>query len=127
MDFRTPTAIGARINEKYEQLIFGGGYDHNWVLRNYNGTVRKAVELYEPQSGRLMTVLTDQPGMQFYSGNFLNGTIKGKGGVVYQKRTGLCLEAQGFPDSPNKPEFPSVVLRPGDIYKQTTIYQFSTK
>jgi len=127
MDFRTPFAIGARINDNFEQLTFGKGYDHNWVLRNYNGQLRKAVELYEPVSGRLMTVFTDQPGMQFYSGNFLDGSIKGKNGINYQYRTGLCLEAQCFPDSPNKPEFPSVTLRPGQEYKQTTIYQFSTR
>ena len=127
MDFRTPTAIGARINDQFEQLIFGRGYDHNWVIRNYSkGKVRKAAELYEPKSGRLMTVYTDQPGIQFYSGNFLDGTAKGKG-VSYQRRTGLCLEAQCYPDSPNKPEFPSVTLKPGEVYHQTTIYQFTTK
>lgn len=127
MDFRKPTAIGAHIDDNYEQLVFGKGYDHNWVLRNYNGKVRKVAEVYEPKSGRLMTVLTDQPGIQFYSGNFLDGTVKGKKGIVYQHRTGLCLEAQCYPDSPNKPEFPSVVLRPGNVYHQTTIYQFSIK
>jgi aldose 1-epimerase len=127
MDFRTPTAIGARINEQYEQLIFGKGYDHNWVLRGYDRTVRKVAELYDPKSGRFMTVLTDQPGLQFYSGNFLNGTVIGKRGVAYQYRKGLCLEAQHYPDSPNKPQFPSVVLKPGEVYRQTTIYKFSTK
>ncbi|MGD1044623.1 MAG: aldose epimerase family protein [Bacteroidota bacterium] len=127
MDFRTPTAIGVRINDPFEQLIFGKGYDHNWVIRNYTkGKVRKAAEVYEQKSGRVMTVYTDQPGLQFYSGNFLNGTANGKG-VSYQLRTGLCLEAQCYPDSPNKPEFPSVTLKPGEIYEQTTIYQFSTK
>ena len=127
MDFRTPTAIGARINDQFEQLIFGKGYDHNWVIKNYTkGKVRKAAEVYEQKSGRVMTVYTDQPGLQFYSGNFLDGTAKGKG-VSYQLRTGLCLEAQCYPDSPNKPEFPSVTLKPGETYKQTTIYQFSTK
>jgi aldose 1-epimerase len=127
MDFRTPTAIGARINDQFEQLIFGKGYDHNWVIRNYStGKVRKAAEVYEQKSGRLMTVYTDQPGLQFYSGNFLDGASKGKG-VSYQLRTGLCLEAQCYPDSPNKPEFPSVTLKPGEVYHQTTIYQFSTK
>ena len=127
MDFRTPTAIGARINDSFEQLIFGKGYDHNWVIRNYTkGKVRKAAEVYEQKSGRLMTVYTDQPGLQFYSGNFLDGTSKGKG-VSYQLRTGLCLEAQCYPDSPNKPEFPSATLKPGEVYHQTTIYQFSTK
>jgi aldose 1-epimerase len=127
MDFRTPIAIGARINDQFEQLVFGKGYDHNWVIKNYSkGKVRKASELYEQKSGRLMTVYTDQPGLQFYSGNFLDGTAKGKG-VSYQFRTGLCLEAQCYPDSPNKPEFPSATLRPGEVYHQTTIYQFSTK
>ena len=126
MDFRTPTAIGARIQEPYEQLILGKGYDHNWVLKNYNGKVRTVAEVYEPKSGRVMTVATDQPGLQFYSGNFLDGSGKGKG-VAFKYRTGLCLEAQGFPDSPNKPEFPSVTLKPGEVYHQTTVYQFSTK
>jgi len=126
-DFREPQKIGLRINEQNEQLQFGQGYDHNWVLNNYDRTVHKVVELYEPLSGRLMAVFTDQPGMQFYSGNFLNGTIRGKNGALYQHRTGLCLEAQCFPDSPNKPNFPSVILRPGQIYHQRTIYKFSVK
>jgi aldose 1-epimerase len=125
-DFRTPVTVGAHINDNFEQINFGGGYDHNWVLRNYDGKVRTVAEVYETKSGRLMTVDTDQPGIQFYSGNFLDGTGKGKG-VSYQFRTGLCLEAQCFPDSPNKPEFPSVTLKPGKVYHQTTIYQFSTK
>jgi aldose 1-epimerase len=127
LDFRTPMAIGAHINDSFEQLTFGKGYDHNWVLRGADGQVRKAVELYEPKSGRLMTVYTDQPGMQFYTGNFLDGTAKGKNGIAYQRRTGLCLEAQAFPDTPNKPQFPTVTLRPGHVYRQTTVYQFSTK
>ena len=126
MDFRKPVAIGDHINDQFEQLILGKGYDHNWVLRNYTGMVRKVAEVYEPKSGRLMTVLSDQPGLQFYSGNFLDGSGKGKG-VAFQYRTGLCLEAQCFPDSPNKPEFPSVTLKPGQVYHQTTIYQFTTK
>lgn len=126
-DFRNPTAIGKRINDKNEQLTFGKGYDHNWVLKNYDKNVRQVAELYEPKSGRVMIVLTDQPGLQFYSGNFLDGTIKGKSGISYQHRTGLCLEAQCYPDSPNKPNFPSVVLRPGEEYNQTTIYRFSIK
>jgi len=126
MDFRTPIAIGAHIDDDFEQLKIAGGYDHNWVLRNYDGKVRTVAEVYEPKSGRLMTVITDQPGIQFYSGNFLDGTGKGKG-VTYQKRSGLCLESQCYPDSPNKPEFPSATLKPGEEYHQTTIYQFSTK
>lgn len=127
LDFRTPTAIGARINDPLEQMAFGKGYDHNWVLRGTAGQLRKAVELYEPKSGRLMTMYTDQPGVQFYSGNFLDGAARGKNGVAYQHRTGLCLEAQAYPDTPNKPQFPSVTLRPGQVYRQTTVYQFSTK
>ncbi len=127
MDFRKSTKIGASINEDDAQLKLGLGYDHNWVLNNYDKHVKKVVELYEPQSGRLMEILTDQPGMQFYSGNFLDGSIKGKKGINYQYRTGLCLEAQLFPDSPNKPNFPSATLKPGETYKQTTIYKFSTK
>jgi aldose 1-epimerase len=127
LDFRTPMAIGARINDSFEQLAFGNGYDHNWVLREGGGQVRKAVELYEPKNGRLMTVYTDQPGIQFYSGNFLDGTAKGKNGIAYQRRTALCLEAQAFPDTPNKPQFPPVTLRPGQVYHQTTVYQFSAK
>lgn len=127
MDFRKTEKIGLRINENFEQLKFGKGYDHNWVLDNFNGKVQTAVTLYDSTSGRLMEVLTDQPGMQFYSGNFLDGTIKGKNNIQYKFRTGLCLEAQGFPDSPNKPNFPSVRLNPGKTYKQTTIYKFSTR
>ena len=127
MDFRTSTKIGARVDAEDAQLKLGLGYDHNWVLNNYNKQIQKVVELYDPSTGRLMEVLTDQPGMQFYSGNFLNGTIKGKKGITYQHRTGLCLEAQLFPDSPNKPEFPSSTLKPGETYKQQTIYKFSTK
>jgi aldose 1-epimerase len=127
MDFRSAMAIGSHIDDPDEQLEFGRGYDHNWVLRSGTARIRKAAELYEPKSGRLMTVFTNQPGLQFYSGNFLDGTAIGKGGIAYQRRTGLCLEAQAFPDSPNKPQFPSVILRPGQLYRQTTIYQFSTR
>jgi aldose 1-epimerase len=127
MDFRTPTAIGAHIDDPDPQLIYGKGYDHNWVLRDFTGKVRKAAELYEPESGRVMTVFTDQPGLQFYSGNFLDGTAIGKNGIAYQYRTGLCLEAQAFPDTPNKPNFPPATLRPGEVYRQTTIYQFSSR
>jgi aldose 1-epimerase len=132
MDFRQATKIGARIDAKDEQLDLGKGYDHNWVLRGYTERdhtkkVRKAAELYDPTSGIVMQILTDQPGLQFYSGNFLNGTIHGKKGVVYQYRTALCLEAQLFPDAPNHVTFPSAVLRPGQHYTQTTVYQFSTR
>ncbi len=127
MDFRTPMAIGTHINDKDEQLEFGRGYDHNWVLKSPAGKVRKVAELYDSASGRRMSVFTDQAGLQFYSGNFLDGSAIGKGGVAYQQRSALCLETQAFPDTPNKPDFPSVTLRPGQTYHQTTIYQFSTK
>jgi aldose 1-epimerase len=127
MDFRSPMAIGAHINDQNEQLAFGKGYDHNWVLKGSAGSVRKVAELYEVGSGRRMVVFTDQPGLQFYSGNFLDGSVKGKNGVAYKQRSGLCLETQAFPDSPNKPQFPSVTLRPGQKYHQTTVYQFSTR
>jgi aldose 1-epimerase len=129
LDFRQPQTIGARIDDPFEQLVLGKGYDHNWVLRNYTGPgdVHKAAELYEPGSGRVMTVFTDQPGLQFYSGNFLDGSAIGKNGIAYGHRTGLCLETQVFPDSPNHPDFPSATLYPGQVYRQTTIYQFSTR
>jgi aldose 1-epimerase len=127
LDFRKPTAIGARINDNFEQLKLAHGYDFNWVLNNYNGKVSDVADVYEPKSGRYMQVLTDQPGLQFYSGNFLDGTQIGKGGIAYKFRTGLALEAQHYPNSPNEPKWPSVVLKPGQVYKQTTIYKFSVK
>jgi aldose 1-epimerase len=127
MDFTKPTAIGARIEDKYEQLQFGGGYDHNWVLDKGGKQMTLAARLYEPTSGRVMEVYTKEPGIQFYSGNFLDGTITGKGGIVYQHRWGLCLETQHYPDSPNKTNFPSTILRPGQTYKTATVYRFSTK
>lgn len=126
-DFRTSKPIGRDIETDNEQLHYGNGFDHNWVLNNYNGEVRSVALLYEPVSGRLMEVLTDQPGIQFYSGNFLNGSALGKKGITYQFRTGLCLETQHYPDSPNKPEFPSVILQPGEAYIHTTIYRFAVK
>jgi aldose 1-epimerase len=127
MDFRTPKAIGKDIETDFQQLKFGVGYDHNWVLNKHTEAVPKIASVYEPVSGRFMEVFSDQPGVQFYCGNFLDGTVAGKNGIKYQKRTGLCLETQKFPDSPNKPQFPSATLKPGEVYKQTTIYKFSTK
>ncbi len=127
MDFRTPTEIGARINSSYEQIKFGGGYDHNWVLNNKDGQFALAATFYEKTSGRFMEVLTTEPGMQFYTGNFLDGSNVGKGGAVYKHRNAFCAETQHFPDSPNKPEFPSCILRPGQTYKQVTAYRFSAK
>ncbi len=126
-DFRTPTKIGSHINDANEQIKYGKGFDHNWVLRKYDRKIHSMATLYNSTSGRFMEMLTDQPGVQFYSGNFLDGTAKGKNGIAYQFRTGLCLEAQCFPDSPNKSNFPSAVLKPGETYRQTTIYKFSTK
>jgi len=127
LDFRSPVAIGARIEQDDEQLRFGNGYDLNWVLDNPEGSLTLAARVHEPKTGRVMEVYTTEPGIQFYSGNFLDGTITGKGGIVYQRRFGLCLEAQHFPDSPNKLDFPSVVLRPGEEYTQTTVYKFSVR
>jgi aldose 1-epimerase len=126
-DFNEPTAIGKRIGAEDEQLKFGGGYDHNWVLNRSDRPLTLAATVYEPTSGRLMQVLTSEPGIQFYSGNFLDGSNVGKGGKVYQHRYGFCLETQHFPDSPNKPEFPSVVLKPGQEYSSVTVYRFSTR
>jgi aldose 1-epimerase len=123
-DFTTPHPIGERIGENYEQLILGKGYDHNFVLDNRDEV---DVIVYEPVSGRMLEVITDQPGMQLYTGNFLNGTQKGHGGKVFNFRSGMCLESGHFPDSPNKPEFPSTIAEPGKTYKTTTIYRFSVK
>src|SRR5262249_36834535 len=103
------------------------GYDHNFVLRGGGKRLALAARVYEPTTGRVMEMLTTEPGVQFYTGNFLDGKTKGKGGVAYQKHAGFCLEAQHFPDSVNHPNFPSTILEPGKTYKQTTIYKFSTK
>lgn len=127
MDFRRPTAIGARVDQDDRQLGFGGGYDHNWVLNGEAGELSLAAKVYEPTSGRVMEVFTTEPGVQFYCGNFLDGSNVGKGGRQYKHRYGFCLETQHFPDSPNKPDFPSTILRPGEEYSTTTIYEFSTK
>ncbi len=127
LDFTTPTAVGARIDDNYEQLVFGGGYDHNFVINRKTDDLRLAARVYEPTSGRVMEVYTTEPGVQFYSGNFLDGTITGKQGHVYKRRYALCLETQHFPDSPNHPEFPSTILRPGRTLHSRTIYKFSTR
>jgi aldose 1-epimerase len=124
-DFHTPTAIGARINEASEQLKFGGGYDHNWVINKKPGKLGLMARVTDPESGRVMDVLSTEPGLQFYSGNFLDGTITGKGGWVYQHRAAFVMEPQHYPDSPNKPQFPSVELKPGQVYQNTIIYRFS--
>ena len=125
-DFRTPTPIGARIDRSDEQLVAGKGYDHNFVLNGKAGSLRLAARVREPKSGRVLEVLTVEPGLQFYSGNFLDGTLEGKGGKAYKHRYGFCLEAQHYPDSPNKPEFPSTRLRPGETYRTATVYRFAT-
>lgn len=124
-DFRTPQPIGARIEQKDEQLVFGHGYDHNWVLNRSGSGLERAAKVTDPKSGRVMEVLTTEPGLQFYSGNFLDGTLQGKG-RVYARRSAFCMETQHFPDSPNKPNFPSTVLKAGSKYQTTTVYRFST-
>ncbi len=128
-DFRQSEVIGARIDAEDVQLAFAGGYDHNFVIDGWTegGGPRPAAVLHDPASGRTMEVLTTEPGMQFYSGNFLDGSDFGKGGVAYGRRTGLCLETQHFPDSPNQRAFPSTVLRPGETYRSTTVYRFSAE
>ena len=128
MDFTTPTAIGARIDGDYEQLIVGKGYDHNWVInRKDDSSLTLAAKVHEPTSGRILEVFTTEPGVQFYSGNFLDGTITGKNGHVYKHRYGLCLETQHFPDSPNHPSFPSTILGPGQTFHSQTVFKFSTE
>jgi aldose 1-epimerase len=123
-DFRTPHSIGSRINDKDEQLRLGGGYDHNWVLNSSGtGSLKLAAVLADPKSGRSVEIRTTQPGLQFYSGNFLDGKPAGKG-TAFKYRTGLCLETQHFPDSPNQPSFPSTILRPGQIYSERTVLRF---
>lgn len=126
-DFRTPHVIGSRINAKDEQLKFGKGYDQNWVLDHTGAGLTPAARVYDPSSGRVLEVLTTQPGLQFYTGNFLDGSAKGKGGHAYQFRGALCLETQHFPDSPNHPNFPSTELKPGQTFHSATEFRFSTK
>jgi len=126
-DFRKATAVGARINTDDEQLHRGRGYDHNWVLDSGGGKLTEAAELYDAGSGRVLKVLTDQPGIQFYSGNFLDGSIKGKGGKPHELHAALCLETQHFPDSPNHPDFPTTELKAGARYHTVTVYSFSTR
>ena len=124
-DFRQPTAIGARVDQAHPQLQLGRGYDHNWVIRRHSGdALTQIATLRDPASGRSMEVWSDAPGVQFYSGNFLDGSIPGKEGAAYPARSGLCLETQHFPDSPNQPAFPSPALNPGEVYRSTTEYRF---
>jgi aldose 1-epimerase len=127
MDFRTSTRIGARIDQQFQQLLFGGGYDQNWVLNKSGNELALAARVSENLTGRVMEVWTTQPGLQFYTGNSLDGTNIGKGGKIYQYRSGLCLETQHYPDSPNKQNFPTTVLNPGEKFISQTIYKFSVK
>ena len=128
LDFTLPTVVGARIGNDDEQLKLGKGYDHNWVLNQKSvGALTHAATVIEPTSGRVMDVWTTEPGMQFYTGNFLDNTITGKGGWTYAFRNGFCMEPQHYPDSPNQASFPTTVLKPGQIYKNTIIYKFSVK
>ncbi|HAO77634.1 MAG TPA: galactose-1-epimerase [Verrucomicrobia subdivision 3 bacterium] len=126
-DFRKPTAIGARINDPDPVLQYGPGYDHNWVVNKPLGQFGLQARVEEPASGRVMEVWSDEPGLQFYAGNFLDGTLKGKGGVAYQIHTGFAMEPQHYPDSPNKPNFPSVELKPGQTFHNTIVYKFSAE
>ena len=124
-DFRMPAAIGARIGADHMQIRYGNGYDHNFVLDRTNEGLVPAAHVEEPTTGRVLEVSTTEPGMQFYTGNFLDGSLAGKAGHVYKQRMGFCLETQHFPDSPNKPAFPSTILRPGDTYRSKTVFAFS--
>lgn len=126
-DFRKPTRIGERIDANDEQIKFAKGYDHNWILDSQSDTLAEAAEVYEPTTGRVLRVSTTQPGIQFYTGNFLDGTLKGKGGMVYPHRGAFCLETQHFPDSPNHPTFPSTELKPGQRFHSVTVFSFSTR
>lgn len=126
-DFTTSTKIGARIDDNYEQLVLGHGYDHNFILNRKGSGLSLAARVYEPTTGRVLEVSTTQPAVQFYSGNFLDGTVTGKGGHVYKRRYGFCLETQHYPDSPNHPDFPTTILKPGQKFHQETVFKFSAK
>jgi len=126
-DFLKPNVIGKRINDQDQQLQYGSGYDHNFVVNGKSGSLRSAATVYEPTSGRVLEVWTTEPGVQFYTGNFLDGTLTGKSGKVYQKRFGFCLETQHYPDSPNHPAFPTTTLKKGATYRSTTVYRFKVR
>ena len=126
-DFRMPTAIGARIGADHPQITFGQGYDHNFVLDRTGSGLVPAARVEEPGSGRVLEISTTEPGIQFYTGNFLDGTLTGKSGRPYVRRTGFALETQHYPDSPNHPEFPNTILRPGETYRSKTVFAFSTR
>ena len=126
-DFRTPHTIGSRIDADNEQIKNGSGYDHNFVVRGKSGDLRPVAKVYDPATGRVLHVSSTEPGVQFYSGNFLDGTLPSRNGGKYQKRSGLCLETQHYPDSPNEPSYPTTELKPGDMYRSTTTWTFSTE
>jgi aldose 1-epimerase len=126
-DFRTPVRIGARIADAHPQIVIGGGYDHNFVLNRTGGEPQWAARVFEPTTGRTLTVTTTEPGLQFNTANALDGTITGKSGHVYRARYGLCLETQHFPDSPNQPSFPSAILRPGETFRSRTEFAFGVR
>jgi aldose 1-epimerase len=126
-DFTTSTRVGTRIEDPYEQMVLGHGYDHNFVLNRKGAGLSLAARVYEPTTGRVLEVSTTQPAVQFYTGNFLDGSVTGKEGHVYKRRYGLCLETQHYPDSPNHPDFPSTILKPGEKFHQTTMFKFSAK
>ena len=125
-DFRQPAPIGAGIYSDDIQLTYGKGYDHNWALNNADGSLNLAARVVEPTTGRILEAYTTKPGLQVYTGNYLDGSSIGKGGVAYQQYAGFALEAQHFPDSPNHPNFPTTVINPGDTYSQKTVYKFTT-
>jgi len=126
-DFRKPTAVGARIDAKDQQIQFGGGYDHNWVLNGAAGRLRKVIEAHSPRSGRVLTISTTEPGVQFYTGNFLDGKLTGKGNRKYVRRAAFCFETQHYPDSPNQPTFPSTVVKKGVPLRSTTVWQITKR
>jgi aldose 1-epimerase len=126
-DFREPTTIGARLNTDDDQIRFAKGYDHNWIFGRSGDELLSQANVYEPVTGRVLEVLSTEPGMQFYSGNYLNGLLAGKRSCKYRQHDGFCMEPQHFPDSPNQPEFPSTILKPGQLYRNTIVYRFSTK
>jgi aldose 1-epimerase len=128
LDFSTPTRVGARIDENYDQLTLAGGYDHNFIINHKNqGDLTPAARVSEPTTGRILEVSTTEPAVHFYAGNFLDGAVTGKHGHVYQRRSGFCLETQHYPDSPNHSDFPSIILRPGETYHSKTVFKFSAK
>ncbi|HEV2396765.1 MAG TPA: aldose epimerase family protein [Candidatus Sulfotelmatobacter sp.] len=127
LDFTKQTKVGTRIDDSYEQMVLAHGYDHNFVINRKGDGMTLAARVYEPSMGRVMEVSTTQPGIQFYTGNFLDGSVTGKDGHVYKRRYGLCFETQHFPDSPNHPKFPNTILRPGETFHQKTMFRFSVK